>query len=367
MWKRLAEAASAASRRAVAWRVEELQPPSERVLFHFARAGARGEQGARGEEGAQGGAQGAMDAWRVYSDAIYGGETVCAWVLRGSVRPPKSPLSFSPPPLNFPTCRPSGSSTATLAHATSRQRRACRVGHGAFRGMGGNQRRGDMLGQRWNGWQRRDGALHPTHPPSMAGKHELCAGSSTITLKLPSPLVSSFPRLPPSSLSPLPLFSLSLSLSSPSLLPLLSLSSPSLLPHSLLTSLPCPNFLLPHAPFPPSLWQQQYRHAYTKPSFLGISRLSGFQCAHLPPVFAGSLSRRVQGEEQGEGVEGRGGRLLKGGFAGIRTIEVSVTCGWYVKGTEGVGLWGGQGGRLWWAIRFRRTIEPRFEGESELR
>ncbi|GJP38012.1 hypothetical protein CLOM_g22450 [Closterium sp. NIES-68] len=67
MWKRLADAASAASRRAVAWRLEELQPPRERVLFDFAR-----------------GEHGMMAAWRVYADDIYG-----------------------------------GSSTATLAHSTS--------------------------------------------------------------------------------------------------------------------------------------------------------------------------------------------------------------------------------------------------------
>ncbi|CAI5961456.1 unnamed protein product [Closterium sp. NIES-64] len=223
-------------RPAVAWRVEELQPPSERVLFHFARAGARGEQGARGEEGAQGGAQGAMDAWRVYSDAIYG-----------------------------------GSSTATLAHATSGS--AEPAGSGTeLSGMGGNQRRGDMLGR--DGMDGSAGMVHPPHPPTQHGWEAR------------------------------------------------------------------------------AMRRQQHHHFETPFSFA---------------VFAGSLSRRVQGEEQGEGVEGRGGRLLKGGFAGIRTIEVSVTCGWYVKGTEGVGLWGGQGGRLWWAIRFRRTIEPRFEGESELR
>ncbi|CAI5463305.1 unnamed protein product [Closterium sp. Yama58-4] len=122
MWKRLAEAASAASRRAVAWRVEELQPPSERVLFHFARAGARDERS---------GAQGAMDAWRVYSDAIYG-----------------------------------GSSTATLAHATFGS--AEPAGSGTeLSGMGGNQGRGDMTGrERVDG---RAGIVHPPHPPTQHG------------------------------------------------------------------------------------------------------------------------------------------------------------------------------------------------------
>ncbi|CAI5528169.1 unnamed protein product [Closterium sp. Naga37s-1] len=170
---------------AVAWRIEELQPPSERVLFHFARAGARGEQG-----GTQGCAQGAMDAWRVYSDAIYG-----------------------------------GSSTATLAHATSGS--AEPAGSGTeLSGMGGDQGRRDMTGR-----DRMDGSagmVLPPHPPT------------------------------------------------------------------------------PHGWEARAMRLQQHLHFEPPSSFA---------------VFAGSLSRRVQGKEQGEGVEGRGGRLLKGGFAGIRTIE----------------------------------------------
>ncbi|CAI5465171.1 unnamed protein product [Closterium sp. Yama58-4] len=187
-------------RAAVAWRVEELQPPSERVLFHFARADARGERGARGEHGAQGeegargeqGAEGAMDAWRVYSDAIYG-----------------------------------GSSTATLAHATSGS--AEPAGSGTeLSGMGGDQGRGDMMGR-----DRMDGSagiVHPPHPPSQLGWEAR------------------------------------------------------------------------------AMRRQQHHHFEPPSSFA---------------VFAGSLSRRVQGEGvEGGGPEARGGRLLKGGFAGIRTVEL---------------------------------------------
>ncbi|CAI7930743.1 unnamed protein product, partial [Closterium sp. NIES-54] len=179
---------------AVAWRIEELQPPSERVLFHFARAGARGEQGGT-QGGTQGCAQGAMDAWRVYSDAIYG-----------------------------------GSSTATLAHATSGS--AEPAGSGTeLSGMGGDQGRRDMTGR-----DRMDGSagiVLPPHPPTHHGWEARAM------------------RL------------------------------------------------------------QQHLHFEPPSSFA---------------VFAGSLSRHVQGEEQGEGVEGRGGRLLKGGFAGIRTIEAHAAC-----------------------------------------
>ncbi|CAI5506703.1 unnamed protein product [Closterium sp. Naga37s-1] len=205
-------------RPAVAWRMEELQPPSERVLFHFARAGARGEEGAT---------QGAMDAWHVYSDAIYGGETVCSWVRRA--QDPQVPLSFSPPPLNFPTCRPSGSSTATLAHATSGS--AEPAGSGTeLPGMCRDQGRGDMMGR-----DRMDGSAGMVLPPHAPTQH----GWEVRAMRL-----------------------------------------------------------------------QQHLHFEPPSSFA---------------VFAGSLSRRVQGKEQGEGVEGGGrggaGRLLKGGFAGIRTIE----------------------------------------------